>query len=369
VIQLNDIKRLLATSNGGDILSLYLRVDPALQENQAEKPAWSIYVKNAFKKIDFDEYGTARETWQAIRDRAEDYLKQYTPSSKGLALFYGEELQQIYELPVPPLKNATHFGKMQVAPLLWLMDEYERYLVVLVGTDEARFLTTYMGDIGREETMASDRLEFDFSEKTLMPRPSGPDSGGGQVTAGSHRDRFDDMMNEYIDRFHTDVAERIRKMMKETGAKRLILGGGEKAAHAVKDKLHQSVAKLLVGIASVPLQENDKIVMERVAPMAIQYERARELDLVQEIKGVALAGGHAALGYDAVKNALELQQAETLIAAYPPLDEAKLHELTIKTLESGGDVQLVHSDAAKELDDFEGFAARLYYVIPEQAQG
>ncbi|GAB4510886.1 MAG: hypothetical protein OHK0046_08230 [Anaerolineae bacterium] len=352
MIDLESIKQ-LAIRQPEPVFSLYLQVDNSLQENQADQPAWRIYMKNALESI----------SDTGIRERVEAFFEDYEPDSRGLALFYGQDLEQVYALPVLPIENAHHFGKLQLAPLLWLVDEYEPYLIVLVDQDEAHFLTTFLGNLEREEAMASDRFTFDFRERTLMPRQGNPARPGAHVTSGSKRDEFDDMMDDYIRRFHQDVAQRIREMLRERRAQRLLLGGSEKAAHAVKDALHSEAGAAFVALVHVPLQENDSEVAQRMLPAALKYEREQEAALVNQVIDFARAGGRGALGVENVNKVLEMQQVELLVASWPSQQQETLERMMVETLRQGGQVELVHGDAAAMLDNVGGIAARLYYAI------
>lgn len=365
MIEIQDVKTLVKQCSG-NTLSLYLQVNPALEENQADTPAWRIYVKNALRDIsrqaDHDEQ---RAVWDDIQQRVTSYLADYEPGGKGLAMFYCEEFEQVYELPVMPHQNMWRFGKPMVAPLLWLIDEYEHYLIVLADSEEAHFLTTYMGNVERQEAMASDRFTFDFREKTLMPRQGSPvvrgQAMGGQITEGSHRDIFDDKIKDHISRFHNDVARRIR----ELDVPRVIIGGTEKAAHAVYERLHESVRQSVVSVMSIPMHLTDYEVFQRALPVALEYEREQEMELVNQVIDFAMSGGRGALGYDDVKRTLDMQQVEMLVAAFPPKDENILHDLTLQVLESGGRIELLHDTAAEKLQQHDGIAARLYYPITE----
>ncbi|MFW5748503.1 MAG: VLRF1 family aeRF1-type release factor, partial [Chloroflexota bacterium] len=303
MIDLNEVKKLIDLTSGQPVLSLYLQVDGSLEENQAEKPAWRIHAKNVLKEISESVAAEHADAWATVKERAQTQLMQYLdkPAGKGLVLFISPSVEQVYLLPVLPESNEHHWGEIMVAPLLWLLDEYERYLIVLVDTEEAHFLTTYLGNIDRQEAMASDRFTFEFREKTIMPRPTGiPADTGATTTAGSHRDSFENKIDDYIARFHQDVADRVREVLRDTGTARVVIGGTESAAHAVKSNLHDSVRAALVGVLPIPMQEADQEVMNRVLPHALKYERAKEAELIEHIVNQAHAGGRSVIGPDAV---------------------------------------------------------------------
>ena len=365
-VQLDDIQQLMQENND-HTLSLYLRIDPALRENQADKPAWRIFLKNAVQDFDFNEYGDTYNSWSRIRDRAMAFLDDYEPGGKGLVLFFSDTADRVYELPAAPASNEAHFGAPRLAPMLALVNDFKRYVIALIDSENARFLTSYLGDIGQEDAMLSEYVADEAGQKTLTSRSPGADSGGSFI-AGSNRDRYDDRVDDAVDRFHRDVAERIGDVIRDTGAERLILGGVERAAHAVKDKLSPENLQALVDVIAAPLNENNKDLLSRVLPIAQAHEQQVEQDLIAEIIDGARANGRGALGEDAVEHALDMRQVETLVATYPPDDANLLQTLIEKAAQSGSHIILLR-DAEGALADHDGVAARLYYAIGSAANG
>ncbi|HEX2620426.1 MAG TPA: hypothetical protein VHL11_09770, partial [Phototrophicaceae bacterium] len=114
-MNLDDVKR-LSLEDDPHTLSLYLDIDNSKEENQATQPAWRIYAKQAVNN-----YKTQMEevtVWQPIKARTEAFFESYKPDTKGLAVFFTADDEQIYELPVP-VSSGTAFGKPLIAPLLW----------------------------------------------------------------------------------------------------------------------------------------------------------------------------------------------------------------------------------------------------------
>jgi hypothetical protein len=365
VINLDDIKQLV-NRNSDQVLSLYLRTDAGLQENQATTPAWRIKAKNMLRDLENSAADDKRQIWKEIRERAEMYLEGHHPQTKGLVLFYGPDFDYVYELPVWLDDDAATFGDANVAPLLWLVDEYEPYLIVLVDTEEAHFLKTYLGNMDREEAMASDRFQFDFYERTLMPRTVTPRSGqdAGVVTHGSQRDNFEQMMDEMIAKFYRQVADRVGDMREKVGAERIVIGGTDEAAHAVYKHMHESLKKAVVGVISIPFHETDQQVMERVLPAALEFERKNEMEIVEQVIDFAKSGGRGALGVDDVLSAVDQQRVELLVVPWP-LDGASemIKLMTTQVLQNNGQVELVHGAAADRLKKEAPVAARLYYGL------
>jgi hypothetical protein len=353
MIQLNDVKHLLEQSDDRT-LTLYLTVDPAARENQATTPAWRIWLKDALKMIEDRQNGDAN--WPAIRARVEAYFADYQPNSKSLALFTGPDFQQVYELPIP-VENEVAFGRPPVAPLLWVMDEYQVYLIVMVDQQRAYFYTAYLGEVGFQRDMSLELDTDDWRRKT----GSQPSTATPSLGRGSSEDDFVDRVEENVRRFYRDVVEQIKTFVETQGIQRLVLGGSEQSAHVVRDLLPEALSKMVVDVLPIPMRCNVQEIMERVQPRALEYERADELALVDQVMNLAKAGGRGALGREAVMQALEQQRVELLLAPWP-LDDA-LKDLPARVFASGGSIELVHGEAAERLNAEGGLGARLYYAL------
>ena len=352
----------LKTQLSKPTLSLYLRVDPAYQQNQAEMPAWRIWLKNALRDIAQEQPEEKQEQWKMIQDRLTTWIDQYEPQGKTLILFLDQENLFDYELPVA-LENHASYDEVNFMPLLWSIDEYERYLIVLVDQEQARLMSAYLGGTAPETEMSID-LDYDWGEKTLMPASAkGGQSGGRALREGNNRDRFEDMIEAHVDRFHQDVADEIREIFSELNEPRIIIGGAERAAHNVQSKLHESITPHVVSILPIPFQAPEDEIYSHVLDAGLHFEREREKDLVDQVIGFAKAGGRGALGMQAVNRAFTMQQVELLILPYPPTEEGQVSDLMHKAMELNSDVELVHGEPADLLRNEGGVAARLYYSI------
>ncbi|MBK8025348.1 MAG: hypothetical protein IPK19_29150 [Chloroflexi bacterium] len=120
------------------VLSVYLDIDNAEESNQAANAGWRIWLKNELKRL-AQEVGDPQDpVWKRQADEAEDYFLHYQPDGKALALFIGPEAIREFHLSMP-LESRIAYGKPLVTPLLWLIDEYEPYLIVLVGSEKTRY--------------------------------------------------------------------------------------------------------------------------------------------------------------------------------------------------------------------------------------
>ena len=160
-----------------------------------------------------------------------------------------------------------------------------------------------------------------------------------------------------------DVVAHLQKLMDKHQARRIILGGNEQSAYHVRNLMPEKMANAVVAVLPIPILAYPRDWGEQVQSAALEYERQEEIKLVQEVIDLAKAGGRGALGWEAVRKALQMQQVELLILPWPVVDEAQATDLTLKTFASSGKIELVHGEAAQLLGGEGGLAARLYYAL------
>ncbi|MSP14397.1 MAG: hypothetical protein EXR62_15775 [Chloroflexi bacterium] len=300
-----------------DILSIYLNVDPTLPENQSTQPAYRIWLKNALDGLAPRPNNDQSERQQRLAlsqmaTKIMTHFVDFRPQGKGVVLFAAEDYWQEFDLPVP-ISNKIHYGRPDVVPLLWLLDEYERYGIVQVDHRRVELLTAFLG---RPEAKDEMRLELDTSDwpRTVMIHNA---SNGPKTNAGTNRDVFEDRVDEQVRGFWREAAVKISAWVEEANLERLIFGGNEEAVSGLKTTLPEAVGKRVIGTLSLPFYENDATTLQRVTPLAIEYERKHEKELVEQVINYAMAGGRGAVGQVDVFDALQQGRAQTVVAAMP----------------------------------------------------
>jgi Bacterial archaeo-eukaryotic release factor family 10 len=359
MIKLEDVKNLLNQTDD-HTLTLYLNVDNAAQENQAANPAWSVWAKNALRDLHKNSDNEQSDAWKNIEESAQNYLSNYQPQGKGLLIFAGDSFQQVYELPLY-FENQVSFGKPCLTPLLSAIDEYEPYLVALVDQESARFFISYLGEIGFQESIEIDLEEYDFQQKTLMPSVSAI-TGGHGITQGSNREAYERMIDEHHNRFYREAVDVIQKLVDKNNVDRVILGGSEQSAYAVQHLMPDSLKTHVVGVVNIPMRYNASEIFQHILPTAQEAEQKQDMDIVNQVIDFAKSRGRGALGEEAVKTALDMQQVELLILPWPSQKPDLSDDLAFRALQLNSKIELVNGEAMERLNAEGGVAARLYYA-------
>jgi hypothetical protein len=130
-------------AHGARVLSVYLDLDPARQVERSYRVAFENLVKEAHDRLEEPLRGDlAREAAQV-----QAWLASQEPRGKGLALFscMSQGLWRAYSLPFRVRDWLAFESTPDLALLLELVDEYERYGVALVDKEKARLFTVFMG--------------------------------------------------------------------------------------------------------------------------------------------------------------------------------------------------------------------------------
>jgi hypothetical protein len=152
--------------HAGPLLSLYADVNPANPDNAGR--AWLVRVKNTLKSLSLP---------RDLPERVIEALEFERPEARTCALFAGKDLLRMYTLGVDlPVVDLAHgrvdarWGEPYIFPLVYMIDEYERYGVVFVGRERWRFYEVFLGEID-ERADAFLELHSDQSRK-LEKRPA-----------------------------------------------------------------------------------------------------------------------------------------------------------------------------------------------------
>lgn len=376
MLSLEQIERLEAfDAEGAQVLSVYLSLNPDRQLRHAYRIMFKDLVKDAL-----DALGEAeREALQRERDQVQAWLDEHEPGGKGLAIFScsPRKLFEAHWLPVCVQDHLAFELKPDVAPLLEIVDEYERYAVALVDKRHARLFTVFAGEIEESKEIK----DFVFSHH---------DQGGwSQANYQRHHEA-------HVFRHLKRVAEYLTDLYRRREFDRLVLAGPEEPIAELRRLLPRALAQRLVG--TIPAETGAKTdealtheILKQTLEIGQRAEREVEERLLAELLDRVGAGGRATLGLRPTLNALWLGEIQTLLVAERlqaaghecpncgrlareadrscpvcgtltrPVHDV-LHRAMGRVLELDGSVEIVHGDVARRLaEQGDGIGALLRY--------
>ena len=198
---------------------------------------------------------------------------------RGLAVFSCKRLGlwQVCPLPEPVKPVLRMADKPYLAPLLSIVDQHQRFGVVLAGERRTRFLEVFMGQVKEHEELALDLHGM------------GPAQGRA-------------------------VAERLDSLARNREFSRIVLGGPSSAADRLAAHLRTELQQSLILDESLAPETPAAAVLERISSCESEARKVRESVLAHRLLDLAESGGPAVLGLERSLQALRRGQVRLLLA-------------------------------------------------------
>lgn len=310
------IASLLAARGGQDpVVSLYLK---AWGEPGDRRGTLKNLVREAEQAIDADpDWGAehkaqARALLQQVQSQGEGLLSGMPTQGRGChALFTRDGGVEAIRIPVDLPDRLIVDRSPYASPLSSVLDQYERYGVVLCDEKRAILFESYLGEVSGWEELESEH-----------ERHRGAPSGGPQRTATRNRPGNYQGLEELRRRNHADyvlhqhlaeVADRVFRRHKVRPFDRLILGGNEQVIPKLEARLHSYLRPRVVAREALPLSLSPSDANARIAAIEARVEQEKEAALLQTVQDQLGATGLATSGLDETLRSLYFGQVDTLI--------------------------------------------------------
>jgi peptide chain release factor subunit 1 len=283
--------------NGAYFVSLYLNVNPMTNV----KDNYLIHVKTMLKKTGEALEKSVLKKVMGDFDKIESYVLTNKPIfKKGLAIISSQEKKywKEYHLSVP-LKNEVIVDTTPyIKPLLDIMDNYQRYAVLLVGKESARIFIVHLGEI--EE----------YSEVHTEDVPGKHKKGGWFALSEKSYERHTD----YHVKLHLkDVLKQLETFLSGEYVGRLIIGGSEETVTKVKGMVSQVTSDKMIGSFQAEMTATGKEILEKANPILRAFEKRKETETVDSLLTQAMKNENAVLGIENVLNAMQEGRVMKLI--------------------------------------------------------
>jgi peptide subunit release factor 1 (eRF1) len=297
MVTLEQIEELEAfDSRGARVLSLYLRIEPASQVRRSYRIDLEDLLREAREKLD----ESARADFATEAAKAQAWLDgQPQPRGKGLAVF-SCSLRGLWRadfLAVPVMNHVTFEPRPDVAPLLELIDEYERYAVAVVDKEKARLFTVFAGEIEESEHFK----DFVFGKT---------DQGG--ISQPDYQRHHEMHVLWHLKK----VAKRLAELHRERPFDRLILAGPEEAATELRRLLSRPLNQRVVAVVGAELFANEREILDRTLEIERTVERQVEERLLGQLIELLGPNGRAMLGVEPTLAALWADTVQTLVVTH-----------------------------------------------------
>ncbi len=310
IIDYNRLVELVSYKNETNpVISLYLNVTPprdfAAELNSMLHNARR-HVENRFDKIQFKKV-------DKLFEKIEHHLRESAgrPERTRMVVVFADAdgLWQQYLLPVSLPSQIVVEPDIYIRPLTVLLDEFDRYCVLIADSRKARIFSLYLGDLEEKpDVFIEDNVPDRVRANRSRIRATGNIQGGlGDENIRRH-------IENHIHQHLKNAAEQTFRFFKQKKFNRIIIGAPEdKILGQLKDHLHSYLKKRLAGIFHASPDDSDDHLAKKALEIAQDYERRHEQEVIGELFEKSGPQGMGVLGTDPVIDALQLGQVHTLI--------------------------------------------------------
>jgi len=270
-------------------VSFYLNVNPLTNL----KSDYVIHVKNMLKQAAEKLDKSILKRVNSDFDKIEKYvLTNKRILKKGLVLLSSQEKNFWKEIHLSvPLKNEVIVDSTPyIKPLLDILDNYQRYAILLVGRESARVFLVHLGEI--EE----------YTEVHTTDVPGRHKKGGWFSLSEKSYERHIDY---HVGLHLKDVLKELESLLSREYVGRLIIGGTEEAVKKVRSMLPQTIADKIISTFQAEMFANSKEILEKAEPGLFSFEKKREDGIIDDLLTKAMKNENAVIGIENVLNALQ----------------------------------------------------------------
>lgn len=254
----------------------------------------------------------ARGLLEKLKARGEELLAETSTQGRGSFALFAEpgELKTL-KLPVDLRDRIVVDRSPYASPLSSLIDQYERYCVVLCDQRRARLFESYLGNAdGWEE------IESEHQRHRSQPA-GGPAGRSGGAHGGSYhglealprKNRAVFLLHQHLQA----VADRAFRRFKLRPFDRLILCGPKEILPQLEEQLHSYLKERVVAREQLPVDTPPRDAQRRVLEIEAEVEARKERELLEEVRNRLGSSGLATSGMDETLRSLFFGKVHTLI--------------------------------------------------------
>ena len=288
-------------SPSSPILSVYLDIDQSDAANLNRK--FEVALFNVLREIEETLDVRRQSDFQADARPIQDFVKGYRPQAKGLVIFSNssDRFFWAHEIQVPMTTEARWSEMPYLRPIIELIDEHERYGVILTDRSQTRLFSIFLGEIEeyREALAEADVTRF---------KSSGRDHIRSQER---HQRRADARALGHL----KQVAEIMEGVAERLAFDRLVLAGPVKATTEVYRQLSKPLRAKVIGTMALAISADERQVLAETIKLMEHAERTGEVEIVEQLIGAAKKRDQATIGLDHTLAAVQAGRVRQLVYA------------------------------------------------------
>jgi hypothetical protein len=286
-------------------LTLYLNTNPSLP-----RTTYVSRFRDLVRKLSSRIAPEARKPFDAAVIRVARFLEQFQPNGSSCLVYAGEKTLEDFSSRVP-VRDEVHWGRPDVSQLLWLLEEYRPYGVLIADKSHIRFLAVRLNEFECCEEFAADVDTTTWRKRVIGSAARGPSVQKGGVDSRA----FDNRYAEQIRHFWRSLHRPLSGLVERYHVRRLVLAGNKSLLPEFAACLPANLSGAVVIRTTIDGFSSPTEAVRRIFPGIEQWEEEHDRKLVRGLLDAASIGARAAVGITPVLKHLQDGRASRLVAA------------------------------------------------------
>ena len=292
-------------TDGHDVLSLYLSLDPSDFPNLRERRMELDALLADAERRHLGEAERSHAERMALREDVERVREFFTdaelavPSARGLAVFCSvpADIFEVVRLPRPVDAAVAVEARPFIEPLVELTAP-ERWCILLISRRAGRILR------GTSEHLVEVDSVLD-------------DVRGHHAQGGRSQSRYQSGIENEVDEHIRSTCSILLNQLRRRRFDRLLIACPAELRHRVEHELHPDLSQRLAGHFEIDVERaTPEEARLRTVPLIEADELRREHEALVRLSEGLAPGGHAATGLDEVLELLNERRVQTLLLAH-----------------------------------------------------
>jgi peptide subunit release factor 1 (eRF1) len=299
-----DVKR-LTESTDRRILTLYFNTG-----SDQQRSAYPTRLRSLLRGIEAGIPPADRKQYDQAAAKLMNFVSQYHPAGNSLLVFAGSKSWDEFPSRIP-VRDEVSWGPPSTAQLLWLIEEYRPYGVLIAGIEHVRFLSVRLNEF---EVFKEFNADIDTSQ--WRKQVVGSKGRGDKVQKGGRSvEAFDQRYMQQVKRFWKTLHKPLAELIERYRISRLVLAGTKSVTPEFAKSLPADIGNLVVTQLNMETFTNPTDAVHKVLPGIAVWEQKREHDVVAELFNAAGISEKAAVGVESVLKYLQDGRASRLVVA------------------------------------------------------
>ncbi len=299
-----DVKR-LTESTDRHVLTLYFNT-----RKGQRRSAYPARLRSLLHGIEAGVPAGDRKQYDQVAAKLMNFISQYQPAGSSLLVFAGPKAWDEFPSRIP-VRDEVSWGPPNTAQLLWLIEEYRPYGVLVAGIEHVRFLSVRLNEFEVFKEFHADIDTVQWRKQVVGSKGRGDaiQKGGRNVEA------FDQRYMEQVKRFWKKLHKPLAELIERYRIRRMVLAGTKSVMPELARSLPPAISNLVVTRMNMETFTNPTDAVHKVFPSIVAWEEQRERALVAELFGAAGISKKAAVGVEPVLKFVQDGRASRLVLA------------------------------------------------------